>query len=400
MIRRLLSTASAESRDLSFADVWRRGLDSTDLSTPSGEEVNYTTALGLSSVYAAINLLSGTIASLGFDVFFKRGASELAFRPLPQFARQMSRFYTNVEIINQIVVSLLTDGNCYITTVRNSSGTIEFIDVLDPGTITPEMATDDLGNQRIIYKSSQAPEEIYTTRDITQFRLMQRPGQIEGVSPITSARDFIGLGLAQQTFAGSFFGNGSLPGAVVSVDGQLSETGAQQLKQAWASVHGGAKNSHRLAVLTEGAKFSRVSLSPADAAWIEGSQHTVKDIARLFGVPPFLLADSSGSTSWGSGLKEMNLAMQMYSLRPIVTRIEATLNQMLRSMGIEVAYFRFDLASMSRNHPDRWSDYSTAINSGVLSINEARSYERLGPIEDGDKHFMPLNLSPIDEPRP
>jgi phage portal protein BeeE len=90
----------------------------------------------------------------------------------------------------------------------------------------------------------------------------------------------------------------------------------------------------------------------------------------------------------------------MYSLRPIVTRIEATLNQMLRSMGIEVAYFRFDLASMSRNHPDRWSDYSTAINSGVLSINEARSYERLGPIEDGDKHFMPLNLFPIDEPRP
>ena len=297
-------------------------------------------------------------------------------------------------------MSLLTDGNCYITTARNSSGTIEFIDVLDPGTITPEMATDDLGNQRIIYKSSQAPEEIYTTRDITQFRLMQRPGQIEGVSPITSARDFIGLGLAQQTFAGSFFGNGSLPGAVVSVDGQLSETGAQQLKQAWASVHGGAKNSHRLAVLTEGAKFSRVSLSPADAAWIEGSQHTVKDIARLFGVPPFLLADSTGSTSWGSGLKEMNLAMQMYSLRPIVTRLEATMNQMLRSMGIEVAYFRFDLSKMSRNHPDRWSDYSTAINSGVLSINEARSYERLGPIEDGDKHFMPLNLFPIDEPRP
>jgi HK97 family phage portal protein len=262
------------------------------------------------------------------------------------------------------------------------------------------MVTDDSGNQRIIYTSSQAPGEVYTTRDITQFRMMQRPGQIKGVSPITAARDFIGLGLAQQDFAGSFFGNGSLPGAVVSVDGQLSETGAAQLKQAWASVHGGAKNAHKLAVLTEGAKFSRISLSPSDAAWIEGSQHTVKDIARLFGVPPFLLADSTGSTSWGSGLKEMNLAMQMYSLRPIVTRLEATMNQMLRSMGIEVAYFRFDLSKMSRNHPDRWSDYSTAINAGILSINEARAWEGLGPVTDGDKHFMPLNLSPIDEPRP
>jgi HK97 family phage portal protein len=248
MIRRLFGSPSEEQRDLSFADLWRRGLDGTDLATPSGATVNYTTALGLSSVYGAINLLSGTIASLGFDIYYKRGSSELAFRPLPQFARQMSRFYTNVEIINQITVSLLTDGNAYLSTARNNSGTIEFIDVLDPISITPEMVTDDSGNQRIIYTSSQAPGEVYTTRDITQFRMMQRPGQIKGVSPITAARDFIGLGLAQQDFAGSFFGNGSLPGAVVSVDGQLSETGAAQLKQAWASVHGGAKNAHKLAV--------------------------------------------------------------------------------------------------------------------------------------------------------
>ena len=399
MIRRLLSTKANEERALSFADIWRRGLDVTELGTAAGKAVNYDTAMSLSSVYASIRLLADTISSLDYDIYFRRGSAELPFRPLPQFARQMSRHLTNVEVINQIVVSLLLDGNAYAATARNSTGQIQFLDILDPTLITPSIKTDDQGNQRLTFTSSQVPDVVYTERDITMFRNLLKPGQIKGVSPITAAREMLSLGIAQQTYAGTFYGNGALPGAVIEVNGQLSETGASQIKQAWNDAHRGSSNGHRLAVLTEGAKFSQISLNPADAKWIEGSQATVRDVCRLFGLPPFLLADASGSTSWGSGIAEMNLAMQTYSLRPIVKRLESTMNQMLRSMGIEVAYFYFDLGRMSRHHPDRWSDYSTAINAGILSINEARAWEGLSPVEDGDKHFIPLNLAPIDEER-
>jgi HK97 family phage portal protein len=312
----------------------------------------------------------------------------------------MSRHLTNVEVINQIVVSLLLDGNAYMATARDATGRVLFVDILDPTLITPKIETSEDGSQRLTYTSTQAPEIVYSGRDITMFRNLLKPGQIKGVSPITAAREMLSLGIAQQSYASSMYGNGALPGGLVEVQGQLSETGVAQLKEGWNDLHQGARNGHRLAVLTEGAKFSQVALNPADAKWIEGSQATVRDIARLFGLPPFLLADSSGSTSWGSGIAEMNLAMQVYSLRPIVRRLEATFNGVLRSMGIEVAYFNIDLNRMSRHHPDRWSDYSTAIHSGILSINEARAWEGLSPVEDGDKHFMPLNLSPIDEPRP
>ena len=133
----------------------------------------------------------------------------------------------------------------------------------------------------------------------------------------------IGLGLGAQAFGAAFFGNGGIPGALVEVPGQLSEEGVKQLKSAWNDTHRGASNSHRLAVLTEGAKFSKVTVSNEDSQFLLTRAATVADVARLYGVPPHLLADASGSTSWGSGLHEQNIAFSMYSLRPYVARLEA-----------------------------------------------------------------------------
>ncbi|MEC8969654.1 MAG: phage portal protein, partial [Actinomycetota bacterium] len=269
--------------------------------------------------------------------------------------------------------------------------------VLDPTDVTPSMQADDSGLQRITFTSAQTPGITFTSRDITMVRGLLKPGQIKGVSPVTAAREFLGLGIAVTKYGGAFFGNGSVPGAVIEVPGQLSDVGAQQLKSAWESVHKGAANGSRLAVLTESAKFSKIALSPEDSQFLETKQATVQDVARLYGVPPHLLADASGSTSWGSGLHEQNVAFSQYSLRPLVTRVEAALTSIMRSEGIAVAYARFDLESMRRATNERWDTYSKAIQSGVLSIDEVRNYEGLPALPDGqgETHYIALNLAPV-----
>jgi HK97 family phage portal protein len=234
-------------------------------------------------------------------------------------------------------------------------------------------------------------------------RNLLKPGQIEGVSPITAAREFLGLGLAVTKYGAAFFGNGALPGAVIEVPGQLSEVGAQQLKSSWESIHKGAANGSRLAVLTEGSKFSRqLSLSPEDSQFILTKQSTVQDVCRLYGVPPHLLADASGSTSWGSGLAEQTTAFAQFSLRPLVTRVEAALTSIMRSEGIAVAYARFDLESMRRATSDRFDSYTKQISSGILSIDEVRAYENLPALPDGKgaEHYIPLNLAPVGQELP
>jgi HK97 family phage portal protein len=310
----------------------------------------------------------------------------------------MSPELRNHEILGQVVTSLLLDGNAYLATLRDDTGRVLSLSVLDPSDITPNLVTDETGIQRLAFTSSKAAGVTLTSRDITMVRGLMKPGEITGVSPVTAAREFIGLGLATQRFGSSFFGNNATPGSVVEVPGQLSPEGAEALKTAWNDVHRGSGNGNRLAVLTESAKFSKISLSPEDSQFLETRQATVQDVARLYGVPPHLLADASGSTSWGSGLHEQNVAFSQYSLRPLVTRVEAALTSIMRSEGIAVAYARFDLESMRRVTADRWTSYSTAIQTGVLSIDEVRAYEGLAALPDdqGTRHYVPLNLAPVD----
>ena len=398
MIRRLLG-GRTESRSLSFQDIWGRGLDMTTARTSSGEVVTYDSALTLSAVYAAIRLLSDSVSTLSLDVLFRSNGSEQKFRPLPPWVRSMSTELRNHEILGQVVTSLLLDGNAYLATLRDDTGRVLSLSVLDPSDITPNLTTDEDGFQRLTFTSAKAGGVTLTSRDITMVRGLMKPGQITGVSPITAAREFIGLGIATQRFGAAFFGNGATPGSVIEVPGQLSPEGAQALKTAWNDVHKGSGNGSRLAVLTESAKCSKISLSPEDSQFLETRQATVQDVARLYGVPPHLLADASGSTSWGSGLHEQNVAFSQYSLRPLVTRVEAALTSIMRSEGIAVAYCRFDLESMRRATSERWDTYSKSIQAGVLSIDECRAYEGLAALPDGkgQTHYVPLNLAPIGE---
>ena len=396
MIRRLLGNR-VEERSLSFQDVWGRGLDETDLATASGEVVNSDTAFNLTAVYAAIRLLSDVISNLELSTFYRSGGIERPFRPLPSWLTQMSPTVANHEGVGQAVVSLLTDGNAYIATLRDSTGRVLNLSVLDPRDITPTVDNSE-GVQRLTFTSNSAPGTTFSARDITMVRgSVIKPGTVEGLSPIAAAREMIGTGLGVQRYGAAFFGNSAIPGAIVEVPGQLSPEGVAQMKSAWNDVHRGGSNGHRLAVLTESAKFSTVSLSPEDSQWIASREATVQDVARLYGLPPFLLADTSRATSWGTGIHEMNTAMVQYSLRPLANKVSSAFTTIMRSEGIAVAFARFDVGAISRAGNERWGTYSKGIQSGIYSINEVRSLEGMAPLPDGlgDEHYVPLNLAPV-----
>lgn len=395
MIRRLLGNRTEERR-LTFSDIWNRGIDQTTSSTASGEIVDYDTSLGITAVYAAIRLLSDVISNLDLSAYYRSNGNERPFRPLPTWMVNMNTNLANHEVVGSIVASLMLDGNAYIATLRDDAGRVLNLTVLDPTNITPHLTNED-GLERLTFTSSQATGTEFTTRDIQMVRgSIIKPGTIEGLSPISAAREMLGTGLGVQRYGAAFFGNSAIPGAVVEVPGQLSPEGVAQMKAAWNDVHKGAGNGHRLAVLTESAKFSTVSLSPEDSQWLSSREATVQDVARLYGLPPFLLADTSRATSWGTGLHEMNVAMVQYALRPLANKVASGFTQMMRSEGIAVAYAKFDVGAISRAGNERWDTYSKAIQAGIYSINEVRSMEGMAPLaEGGDEHFVPLNLTTL-----
>lgn len=123
------------------------------------------------------------------------------------------------------------------------------------------------------------------------------------------------------------------------------------------------------------------------------------DIARAFGVPPHLIGDASGSTSWGSGLEEQNRAFLAYTLSQHLQRMEQELNRKLfRRAGM---YLEFDReAWMGANSKAQGDFYRAAIGGpgsgpGWMSVDEIRTRKNLPP-KGGES--AQLYRPPADKP--
>ena len=86
-----------------------------------------------------------------------------------------------------------------------------------------------------------------------------------------------------------------------------------------------------------------------------------------------------------------------YSLMPFLNKLELEMNtKLFRKTNIGKEYVKFNVNSLLRgNIKDRSDYYKTAITNGWLSVNEVRAKEDENKIEDGDKHFIPLNMTTI-----
>lgn len=373
MIRSLLGLD--EKRSMTFQDVWGMGLDAAGRSTASGKAVSPDTALTVSAVYGSVRIISDNVATFPLDSFIRWDGARRPYRPRPTWMDFQAGPFGKIEVISQAVVSLLTDGNAYLALYRDPMGQVVWMEVLDPAQVTVERFGSDV---RYTVNGTSG----LTRMDILHIPGMMLPGELEGVSPITYARESIGLSMASTEYGAAFFGNGAVPGVVVEVPGTLSEAGVARLKAAWNDAHQGAGNAHKLAVITEGAKFSKITVDPEDAQFLETRAFQVADIARIYGVPPHLLGDASGSTSWGSGLAEQNVAFVQHSLRPWVERVEAGLTQVMRTEGHSPsAFVKMNLDGLLRGDPARaMEDFTLGIEAGIYTVEEVRAWKDLPPL--------------------
>ncbi|WP_030244210.1 phage portal protein [Streptomyces sp. NRRL S-350] len=376
--------------------------------TASGQRIDATAALKVSAVFGCVRLLSETIATLPVATYSRRGgARKLVRSPLwLDYPTAEPGGLGRIDLLSQVVLSLLLEGNAYLAVLWDGPSIVG-LEVLDPSRIETHTVVVD-GRRRKVFHATDVDRDgnpvalgWFTTREILHIPGMMLPGAFTGVSPIAFARESIGLALAAQTYGGKFFSNGATPGAVVEVPGAMSEEGLARAREAWRLANSGVDNAHRVALLTEGAKFSKISMSPDEAQFLETRQFQVPEIARVFGVPPHLIADATNSTSWGSGLAEQNQAFAQFSLRPWLERIEAGFTRLLFAESANRQLFvKFSLDGIQRGAPaERMTMYSTGLQQGIYSIDEVRAWEDLEPLPDGQGavHRVPLNLAPVDE---
>jgi HK97 family phage portal protein len=116
-----------------------------------------------------------------------------------------------------------------------------------------------------------------------------------GYSPIAMAKNAVGLAIATEEYGAKFFANGAAPGGVLEHPGTIKDP--QKVKESWnAAYQGSQPTAHRVAVLEEGMKYQPIGISPEQAQFLETRKFQINEIARIFRVPPHMLADLEKSS--------------------------------------------------------------------------------------------------------
>lgn len=210
---------------------------------------------------------------------------------------------------------------------------------------------------------------------------------IVGIDPISWNAPAIGRGIAAQKFSAEFYKKGGNIKGVMETDNNLGD----QAYESFMKHYKDAAQNFETPLLEYGIKYKNISISPVAANLIQSETLSIQDIARIFSVPPHLLAELSHATF--SNIEQQNIFFSTYSLRPLCKRLEQQIENKLFADFEQGEYsVKFDLKGMMRGDDAARSQYyEKAINSGWMTPNEARELEEM-PLLDGlDKPRIPLN---------
>jgi HK97 family phage portal protein len=365
--------------------------------TAAGVPVTEDTAMQLLSVAACVRLLSTTVGGMPFDAVQMRAALRETLEPPPLLISDPFggandlRFPTRRTGFVQMMVSLLLRGNAYaIVTLRDEMLRPLRIAVMHPDRVSVGMKED--GSR--FYEVNRRPVDAF---DMVHLVGMSMPESPIGMSVVSYARQSIGLGLAAEEFGARFFGSGAHLSGVVEVPGDLDDDRARRLKERFQAGHGGLRNAHTVGVLTGGAHWAPISISPEDAQFLGTRAAQNLDIAMLFGVPPHMLGQVDRTTSWGTGIEQQTLGFLKYTLSNWIGIFEECWSAMLPEPQVA----RFNVGGLLRTDTaGRYAVYTQARNGGLMTIDEIRALEDMPPLPHGQgaDPFAPLNSAHTDTP--
>jgi HK97 family phage portal protein len=325
--------------------------------------------------------------------YVRRGRNRISYAAVygetPTWVDKPNPESTRLEFIEQIITSLHLHGNAYVLTLRDEDDIVQELYCLNPNDVR---IVRPAPGEPLVYEFKDEMgnfSRMLTKREILHIPMMKIPGSHYGLSPIGACRMSVGIAMAADTYASSYFGNSANPAGVIEVAGELNQEQAADIARNWNVNHSGPYMSGKVGILSGGAAFKPLSLNAADAQLIESRKFNVEDIARIFRVPLSLVGHPvQGAMSYAS-VEAQNLSFVQHSLRPLLERLEQALSPLLPEAD---GFVRFNLDALLRGTTiERFDAYTKGLREGFLSLNDVRSYEDLGPLgEAGDQYRLPL----------
>jgi HK97 family phage portal protein len=237
---------------------------------------------------------------------------------------------------------------------------------------------------RYEFTPEQGGTQRYTQDEILHVRYRSTDG-FTGLSPISIARQTVGLALAQQTFESAFYENGATFSGALRHPQRLTLEQTESIQDSITRGYSGPSNAFKVIVLEEGMEFQAIGMSMLDAQFVESRKLTLEDVARIYRVPPPAIGILDRATY--SNITEQSRSLVMHTLRPWLVRVEQAMNAALLTQdGRRSHFIEHNAEGLLRGtQKDRYEAYQIGREWGWLNVNEIRRRENLSNIgKEGD----------------
>jgi HK97 family phage portal protein len=359
----------------------------------SGAVVSPNTAMRVAAVYACVRIISGAVATLPLhikrrvDARTREDASDSAIWKV--LRRKPNKWQKPAQFRRMMQAHVLLRGNAYAHIGWSRDRVVSLVP-MHPDRVTVQQLADLSLQYTFIRKDGTRVE--LPQREVLHLVGLTLDG-VMGVTPLTYAREAIGLSLSMEKHGADVFKNGAQVSGVLTTASRLNDESRKNLRESIDAYRSGGDKAGKVIVLEDGLEYKTMAMNHDDAQWLESRKFSRSDIAMFFGVPPHMIGDTEKSTSWGSGIEQQSQGFVAYTLEDHLTMWEEAINSDCIAEDSDL-YARFNRNALVRGDiKARWEAYVKALQWGVYSPNRVLELEDENPREGGDIYYDPPNTA-------
>lgn len=350
----------------------------------------------IAAVYACQSLIAESVAPVRLRHVRRESGVlvELEESATARLLAQPNYYQSGLEFMLYAMLALLSDGNAYAWSERDSVGRVVALHPVAPSYVqirrvretgdyfyhAPISAWDMLDRPLVI-----------PARDVWHLRGRTRHDPLVGLSPLVATYYVQVMQGEMQSTSAEFFLNKARPGGILTTENNLTSQQAASYLEAWER---GAREGFagKTAVLDRGLNYHDLTMSAVDAAFVEQYRLTVEEVARAYGVPGWMIG--LGDPSY-SNAETMDRAFHARTLRYYFDLIERSLGKFLRLGYGQALDFATEERLAKVDTQQQLEGYRTAVQGGLLTPNEARQRLGLPPRPEGDELLVQQQMVPL-----
>lgn len=225
--------------------------------------------------------------------------------------------------------------------------------------------------------------QTYDAADVIDVPFMLKSDQLAVHSPLVMGKKAIQLALAMGDYASGFFAGGGVP--PLALVGPLP-AGAEALRRAQADVKraidGAKARNEPIMPIPAGYELKPVGFDPGKGQMTEARRLQIEEIGRIFSLPPVFLGDLTHGTF--SNTEQQDLQLVKHVIAHWAKAFEEECNLKLFGAQNNRRYVEHSLDALMRgDFKTRMEGLTAAINTALLTPDEARGFENRAPYPNG-----------------